>query len=302
MTYSIVARDPDTGELGVAVQSHWFGAGGIVAWAESGVGAVATQATVEVGYGPRGLERMRAGDDAAAALAALGAEDPGADVRQVAMVDTSGEVAAHTGARCIPMAGHRIGAGYSVQANMMWNDTVWDAMAEAYEASPGDLIHRLLDALDAAEAEGGDIRGRQAAGILVVRADRTERPWEDTLLRVMIDDHPEPLAELRRVVEVKLAYDRMNRAEELALQGDREGAAREGMAALLAQPDSAELAFWSAVSLAGEGQVDLARSLIATAYRAGPGWRELLRRLADGGLIEGDEQAVRALLDEDGPA
>ncbi len=302
MTYSIVARDPDTGELGVAVQSHWFGAGGLVAWAEAGVGAVATQATVEVGYGPRGLERMRAGDDAAAALAALGAEDPGADVRQVAMVDASGTVAAHTGSRCIPMAGHRVGAGYSVQANMMWNDTVWDAMAEAYEASAGDLAHRLLDALDAAEAEGGDIRGRQAAGILVVRAQPTDRPWEDTLLRVMIDDHPEPLPELRRVVELKLAYDGMNRAEELELEGDLDGAAREREASLVAQPDSAELAFWSAISLAGEGRVGDAREVIAAAYRAGPGWHELLRRLAERGLIEVDEEAVRALLERDGTA
>lgn len=200
MTYSIAARDPRTGELGAAVQSHWFAAGELVPWAEAGVGAVATQALVGVGYGPLGLDLMRGGKRAPQALRALLAADEGEMHRQVAMVDPAGEVAAHTGSRCLREAGHRTGDGYSVQANMMLRDTVWDAMAEAFEKSTGPLTYRLLAALDAAEAEGGDVRGRQAAGILVVKDAPSGRPWEDVVVHLRVDDHPAPLEELRRLV------------------------------------------------------------------------------------------------------
>ena len=169
-TYSIVARDPRTGEMGVAVQSHWFGVGTIVAWAEAGVGAVATQSFVEPAYGPRGLELMRTGLSAPDALKALLAADPAEAVRQIAFVDSQGRVATHTGARCVACAGHLAGAHFSVQANMMLNDAVVPAMRRAFEASSGPLAERLMAALEAAEAAGGDIRGRQAAAILVVPA------------------------------------------------------------------------------------------------------------------------------------
>jgi uncharacterized Ntn-hydrolase superfamily protein len=295
VTYSIVARDPITGDLGVAVQSHWFAAGRVVPWAEAGVGAVATQSFVEVSYGPKGLALIRDGLTPEDALVKLLGEDEGAATRQVAMLDTNGNVAVHTGSECIRMAGHRTGDDYSVQANMMTRDTVWDAMAEAFEASSGDLAYRLLDALDAAEAEGGDVRGRQAAGILIVRAEPGEKPWEDTLLDLRVDDHPAPLVELRRLVELSSAYDRLDEAEHLELDGDVEGALREQEAALATHPDNAEIAFWTALSQAGLGRVDDARRTIRVALERHDGWGVLLDRLAEDGFLELSEGTIRSL-------
>lgn len=299
MTYSIVARDPVSGDLGAAVQSHWFAAGDGVLWAESGVGAVATQAMAEVSYGPLGLGRMREGKTAEEALGELVAADEGREHRQVAMVDGSDRVATHTGARCLHAAGHRVGDGYSVQANMMRNTTVWDAMAEAYENglhSGLDLADRLLAALDAAEAEGGDIRGRQAAGILVVRGTPSGKPWEDVLMHLRVDDHPEPLTELRRLVELRRAYDRLEGAEKFEMDGDLEGALAEHRAALGMQPENPEIAFWTAVALAGLGRVEEARAISQIAYRADPGWPELLRRLADAGFLTVEPGVLAQLL------
>jgi uncharacterized Ntn-hydrolase superfamily protein len=300
VTYSIVARDPDTRELGVAVQSHWFAAGDLVTWAEPGVGAVATQSLVEVSHGPEGLRLMREGRKASEALAARVAGDEGEAVRQIGMVDASGGVAVHTGSRCIAEAGHRSGDGYSCQANMMMNDTVWDAMAEAYEASDGDLVHRLLDALDAGEAQGGDVRGRQAAGILVVKAEPTDRPWEDVVVNVRVDDHVEPLPELRRLVDLKFAYDRLDAAEKLELAGDLDGAFAEQRAALAEFPDNAEIAFWTATSLAAHGRPDEARRTIRVAFERHRGWEVLLRRLVRDGYLDVPPETLSALLPESG--
>jgi uncharacterized Ntn-hydrolase superfamily protein len=188
-TYSIVARDPATGEFGIAVQSHWFSVGSVVAWAEAGVGAVATQSFTEISYGPLGLGAMRDGATAAQALATLVAADPHPEVRQVAFVDVQGRTAVHTGAGCIPGAGHRGGEGYSVQANLMLVDDVPEAMARAFENATGPLAERMLAALEAAQAAGGDIRGKQSAAILVVAARASEQPWEDRQIDLRIEDH-----------------------------------------------------------------------------------------------------------------
>ncbi len=295
MTYSIVARDAGTGNFGAAVQSHWFAAGD-VCWAEPGVGAVATQALAEMSYGPLGLQRMREGLPAADALAELTAADEGSEHRQVAMVDREGRVAVHSGERCIRMFGDRTGEGFSVQANMMLNDTVWDAMHASFTSSSGDLAERLLLALEAAEGEGGDVRGRQAARILVVRAEPSAKPWEDTIVDLRVDDHHAPLVELRRLLELKRAYDRLDAAEKLELAGDIEGAFREQAAALASQPDIPEIAFWYALSLAGHGRGDEAKQTIAIAFRAHPGWAELLRRLADDGFLDLTRGVLRDLV------
>jgi uncharacterized Ntn-hydrolase superfamily protein len=295
MTYSIVARDPATGDLGVAVQSHWFAAG-IVCWARSGVGAVATQATALIEHGPLALDLLAAGATAEAALRERLASDEDAGVRQVAVLDRSGTVAAHTGGLCMPEAGHRTGDGYSCQANMMWRDTVWDAMAGAFEGATGDLASRLLVALEAGEGEGGDVRGRQAARILVVRAEPTDRPWEDVLVDLRVDDHPQPLPELRRLLELKGAYDRLEAAEELDLADDPDGALRERRAAIDAMPGNPEAAFWTAVSLGARGNLDDARPLLASATSADPGWAELLRRLGDRRLSDMTPELVDELL------
>jgi uncharacterized Ntn-hydrolase superfamily protein len=296
MTYSIVARDHRTGELGVAVQSHWFGAAALVMWAEPGVGAVATQALAEVSHGPEGLRLMREGWSAGEALAERVAGDEGLEVRQIGMVDARGAVAVHTGAACIAKAGHRTGDGYSCQANMMASDTVWDAMAAAYEAGEEDLAHRLLAALDAAEAQGGDVRGRQAAGILVVRARPSGRPWDDVLVDLRVDDHPEPLGELRRLLELQAAYDRLDEAEALEVAGDLEGAFARRSAALERFPDNAEIAFWAAVSLAHHGRPEQARRTMNVAFAAHPGWETLLRRLVRDGYLDVPADALAAML------
>jgi uncharacterized Ntn-hydrolase superfamily protein len=296
VTYSIVARDPRTGELGGAVQSHWFSVGSVVLWGEPGVGIVATQALVETSYGPMALDLMREAKPAAEALAELTAADEGREHRQVAVVDASGTVASHTGASCIPEAGHRSGDGFSVQANMMWNDTVWDAMHEAFLASDGDITSRLLVALDAAQAEGGDIRGKQSSAILVVRPEPSGKPWEDTTFNLRVEDHPEPLVELRRLVDLQRAYDHLEEGEELQVQG-REEESRTATAAALGSPvRNTEVLFWGAIALAGEGRVEEAAGIIRPALDEHPGWAELLDRMSDRGLLDIPRQVVERLL------
>jgi uncharacterized Ntn-hydrolase superfamily protein len=295
VTYSIVARDPSTGELGVALQSHFFSAGALVSWAEAGVGAVATQSVVEPAYGPRGLELMRAGASAPEALHRLLADDRHEDVRQVAIVDRAGRVAVHTGGRCIAEAGHRVGDQVSAQANIMSRATVWDAMVAAYRAASGDLALRLLAALDAAEAEGGDLRGRQSAALLVVGARRSGRPMEDRLVDLRVDDNADPVRELHRLLGLRRAYGHANAGDELAARGEIESALSEYAAAHRAQPDNAELAFWHGVALAASGREEEANALLRQAFEAGAGWAELLRRLPAAGLFPDDDDLIARL-------
>ena len=276
MTYSIVARDPVSGQLGVAVQSHWFSVGSVVSWARAAVGAVATQSIAEPAYGPRLLERLEAGEAPDHALQSLVGEDSEAHYRQVAVVDASGAVAAHTGGSCIPYAGDRQGEGFSVQANMMATPDVWPAMASAFEEAGGSLARRLLTALDAGEAAGGDVRGRQSAALLVVAAD-TE-PWE-SLVELRVEDDPEPLAELARLLTLREAYDLAEEADELLGQGRQaEAADRYRQAAELA-PESAELAFWAGLSLVQGGETDAGIAKVREAIASHEGWRDLLARL-----------------------
>ncbi|HEY6122495.1 MAG TPA: DUF1028 domain-containing protein, partial [Pyrinomonadaceae bacterium] len=230
-TFSIVARDPQTGELGVAVQSHWFSVGPIVPWAEAGVGAVATQSFVDPSYGRNGLDLMRTGKSAPDALKELLAKDEAREVRQVAMIDTQGRVDAWTGKNDIQAAGHKVGQNYSVQANLMLNEKVWPAMAEAFESAKGDLAERMLAALDAAQAVGGDIRGRQSAAIIVVTGKPTGQPWKDRIFDLRVDDSPQPLQELRRLVTLQRAYNHMNAGDLAVEKKDNEGALREYSAA-----------------------------------------------------------------------
>ena len=279
MTYSIVARDAETGELGVAVQSHYFSVGSVVPWLEAGVGAVATQSMVEVTYGPLGLELLKAGRSPEEALRGLVAADPGEDRRQVAIVDATGRVAVHTGVRCIAEAGHVTGDGFSVQANMMTKPTVPDAMATAFMAATGSLAERMLDALDAAEADGGDIRGRQSAALVVVGGQVGTKPWE-RIMDVRVEDAPEPLVELRRLIGLKRAYIGQAPPETLG--------------------PNPELVFWQGVTLATAGQVDEALPLLRQAYAAGSGWAELLRRLPACGLFPDDAELIERLTAEVG--
>jgi uncharacterized Ntn-hydrolase superfamily protein len=295
-TYSIVARDAATGEMGVAVQSHWFSVGSIVTWAEAGVGAIATQSFVDPAYGPRGLELMKSGLDAEQALEALLLVDEGREVRQVAFVDTDGNIAAHTGAKCIESAGHHVGDGYSVQANMMLNDKVVPAMSKAYESTEGDLAAKLMAALEAAQAVGGDIRGKQSAAMLIVKAVSTGRTWADRVLELRIEDHPTPIAELRRLLRVHRAYEHMNAGDVAVEHEDLEIAMKEYGAAAKLLPANVEVQYWAAVTLATSGNLEEALPMFKTVFAADANWVELTRRLLKPGFIP-DTPEGRALVE-----
>jgi uncharacterized Ntn-hydrolase superfamily protein len=295
-TYSIVARDAETGEMGVAVQSHWFSVGSVVTFAKAGVGAVATQSFVEVSYGPLGLKAMAAGEAPDAALKKLLEADEHPEVRQVAFVDSKGRIAAHTGDKCIPGAGHLTGEGYSVQANLMLTDDVPEAMAQAYEAAEGPLAERLLAALQAAQAAGGDIRGKQSAALLVVRAKPSDKPWTDRLVDLRIEDHPTPLAELDRLLRLHRAYEKMNRGDEAMAAGNMAEALAEYAAAEEMFPDNHEFVFWHAVTLVNNDRVEEALPLFDRAFRMNPNWVMLVPRLAEVGQLPNNPQQIELIL------
>ncbi|MEO8457709.1 MAG: DUF1028 domain-containing protein [Chloroflexota bacterium] len=298
MTYSIVARDPETGELGVAVQSHYFSVGPIVPWVEAGVGAVATQASIDVSYGPRGLDLMRGGKTASEALAALVAKDELSSRRQVGMVDAAGNVATHTGDKCIAYAGHRSGPGVTVQANMMERDTVPDAMLAAYESTSGSLATRMLAALDAAEAEGGDIRGKQSAAMVISEGKKHGETWQGRLLDLRVEDHPEPLIELRRLAQLHEAYRLFSAAEEAGNRGDAEEAAKLGMQGMQLAQGNAEMDFWAALSMATGGMMPMAKEFMARAVAVEPRLKELARRMPATGQLLVTDETIRELLED----
>jgi uncharacterized Ntn-hydrolase superfamily protein len=273
----MVARDPATGELGVAVQSHWFSVGSVVTWGRPGVGAVATQSMAEPAYGPKLLDRLAAGEAPADALAAELGADAGDRLRQVAVVGADGALAAYTGEGCIPFAGDLQGDGWSAQANLMASEEVWPAMGRAFEAAQGTLARRLLAALEAGEGAGGDVRGRQSAALLVVAAEG--EPWQRTV-ELRVEDDPQPLDELSRLLTLSEAYALATEAEELGAAGRHEEASEAGRRALELAPDNAELLFWAGLALAHEGEVPAGVELVQRAIEANPGWRDLLGRLS----------------------
>ena len=291
-TYSIVARDPSTGQFGVAVQSHYFSVGSLVPWAEAGVGAVATQSFVDPSYGKLGLDLMRAGRSAGDALAGLVAADAAREVRQVAMVDANGAAAAHTGARCIAEAGHLVGDGFSVQANMMHRSTVWGAMAEAYKGASGDFAERLMAALEAAEAEGGDVRGMQSAAIIIVEGTSTNRPWVDRIVDIRVEDSTGPLKELRRLLNVRRAYQCRAAADVALGRGDFDGMNREFSRAEELMGENPEMHFWHGVMLTNIGRVDDALPLFRVAFSRDRRWLDLAERLVPIQLLPSDSTVM----------
>ncbi len=295
-TFSIVACDPNSGQVGVAVQSHWFSVGSIVTWAEAGVGAVATQSLVNVSFGPRGLDLLRKGRSPQETLKELIASDEGRDFRQLAIIDPNGSVTAFTGAKCIADAGHIIGESYSVQANMMLSREVVPAMSKAFEASSGPLAERMLAALQAAQAAGGDIRGQQSAAILIVRTHSTGRIWEDRLIDLRVEDHPNAVADLARVLKVFRAYEHMNKGDLAIERNDVTGALREYGAAERMFPANTEMRFWHAVALANIGRLDLALPIFKTVFAADANYLELTRRIVPNGLLKADEATLKRII------
>lgn len=295
-TYSIVARDSVTGEMGVAVQSHWFSVGSVVSWAEAGIGAIATQSLVNVSFGPRGLDLLRSGKCSDVVLAELLASDEGREYRQVAIVDVHGHVASHTGKNCIPAAGHVAGPAYSVQANLMLNDKVWPAMSMAFQNAKGPLAERLVTALEAGEMAGGDIRGRQSASVLVVRGQSSGKSWEDRIVDLRVEDHVEPVSELRRLLQIHRAYEHMNNGDVAMEKNDVAAALDHYSRAEALFPDNCEMKFWHAVSLANAGLVDRALPVFRIVFEKEPNWRILTQRLPGVGLLSVQEADLQKIL------
>ena len=313
-TFSIVARDPQTGEIGVAVQSHWFNVGSIVPWAEAGVGAVATQSFVDPSYGKLGLEMMRLGRSAPDALRGLLEADGGREVRQVAMMDNKGEVAAHTGKKNIAEACYIVsesrevhtgeGPTFSVQANLMSTAEVCPAMAKAFRGAKGDLAERILAALDAAQAVGGDIRGKQSAALIIVKAKSSGKPWEDRVFDLRVDDSPEPLKELRRLVTLQRAYNHMNAGDLAVEHKDNAAALREYSTAEklidgvpgIEKSRLAEMTYWHAVAMVNMGKVEESLPLFKKAFALEPSWRELTPRLPKSELLPNDPRLIERIV------
>jgi uncharacterized Ntn-hydrolase superfamily protein len=300
-TYSIVARDPRTGQIGVAVQSHYFSVGSTVPWAEAGVGAVATQAFANIDYGPQGLALMRQGRNAAQALGILLQQDEEREIRQVALVDAQGNVAVHTGRRCIASAGHATGDHFSVQANMMVNDLVWPSMKRAYEMTKGDLADRMIDALEAAQEVGGDIRGQQAAALLIVSGDEPRQSWHGRVFDLRVEDHPRPVEELKRLVSIRKAWLLFDQSNELALAQRYDEAVNLLRKAIELGPDITELKFRGTSILFMAGEVPEALALLRDVFAREPHWAELIPRLAAAGLLPDDPGLLKHLLDQRSP-
>ena len=295
-TFSIVAIDQERGEMGVAVQSHWFSVGSIVTWAEPGVGAIATQSLVNVSFGPRGLEMMKSGKSAGETLSALLESDEGREFRQVGIVDAQGNIASYTGKQCIADASHIAGKNYSVQANMMLNKEVVPAMSKAFENSKGPLAERMLAALKAAQKAGGDIRGQQSAAILVVKTKSSGKLWEDRLIDLRVEDHPQAVNEIERNLKVFRAYEHMNNGDLAIEKGDEAAALEEYGAAQNMFPENIEMKYWTAVSLANIGKIDDALPVFKEIFAKDENWRELTRRIAVNGMLTVSPENLNLIL------
>ena len=296
-TFSIVAKDPKTGEMAIAVQSHWFSVGTVVAWGEAGVGVVATQSFVNKSFGIRGLDLLKQGKSPQEALDILLSDDAGKEVRQVAILDTLGRVATHTGKNCIDAAGQINGENFSVQANMMLNNKVWPAMAAAWKKNEQlQLPERIMEVMKAAQAAGGDIRGKQSAVLMIFAPRKTKEPWNDKEIDLRVDDSKEPIKELERLLSVHRAYEHMNQGDLYTEKNDMANAMKEYNAAMKQFPDNLEMKYWTAITLANNKQVDKALPMLKTIYSKDPNWRELTRRLPKVGLLNVSEEELKRML------
>ena len=295
-TYSIVARDSVTGEMGVAVQSHWFSVGSTVSYAKAGVGVVATQSLVNPSYGPKGLALMEQGLTPKQALDALIENDEGEMYRQVAFLDANGEVATHTGSLCIAEAGHRQGKNFSVQANMMLNNTVWDAMANAFETTKGSLSERILASLKAAQNEKGDIRGKQSAAILIVKGEATGNSWEDTIMDLRVEDHPNPIEELERLIKIHKAYEYMNKGDLAMEEGHSKQAEQLYLEAQNLFPNNLEMQYWYAINLLNNKEFNKAKPILKSIFSQDKNWKILLPRLVESMLLVITEAELKTVM------
>jgi uncharacterized Ntn-hydrolase superfamily protein len=295
-TYSIVARDTVTGEMGVAVQSHWFSVGSLVTWGKAGVGVVATQSFINPSFGPRGLSLLENGLSPGLAVETLLSLDEGREVRQLAILDSKGNVAAYTGKNCIEAAGHIVGDNFSVQANLMEKNTVWPAMAKAFENAKGTLADRMLQAMEAAQKEGGDIRGKQSAAILVVKANSTGNDWEDKVVDLRVEDNDNPIKEMRRLLTIHTAYDFMNKGDLAVETGNNKLAKEHYMNAQKLNPDNLEMKYWYAITLANNGELAEAKILLKDIFKQNNKWKELTPRLVKPKFLTISEKELQEIL------
>ncbi len=298
-TFSIVARDSVTGEMGVAVQSHWFSVGTAVSWAEAGIGAVATQSFVNKSFGIRGLDLLRRGLTAQETLDALLKDDEGREVRQVTIIDIKGNVATYTGKGCIQYATQIQGKQFSVQSNMMLTDKVSKAMAAAFESGGSKpLAERMLMALEAAQKAGGDIRGQQSAALLIVPGKSEGKPWDERTVDLRVDDSKEPIKELRRLYTVHLAYQHMNNGDLAVEKNDMTKAMNEYNAAMQLMPENLEMQYWTAITLANNKQVEKALPILKKVFAADKNWKELTKRLPPVNLLTVSEADFKRILSQ----
>jgi len=296
-TFSIVARDPKTGEMAVGVQSHWFSVGTAVPWGEAGVGVVATQSFVNKSYGPKGLALIKSGKTAPEALQELLAQDDGRELRQVAMIDTNGNVNAFTGKNCIDFASNIVGKNFSVQSNMMLNNKVCLAMVKSFEASEDEpLAERVLAALKAAQAVGGDIRGKQSAAILVVAAKSTGQIWNDRLIDLRVDDNDFPLVEMDRLLRLYRAYEHMDKGDLATEKNNMKLAMEEYGTAMKLFPKNLEMQYWTAITLANNKKVKEASDMLQKIYKQDTNWRELTKRLPKVNLLNVSAADLKELI------
>jgi uncharacterized Ntn-hydrolase superfamily protein len=295
-TYSIVARDSLTGEMGVAVQSHWFNVGAIVGWGEAGIGVIATQSFVNVSFGIRGLELLRQGKSPKEVVDELIAGDEGRDFRQLAVLDASGRTASYTGKKCIDGAGNIAGENYSVQANLMLSDKVWAAMEKAFLETRAPLAERMIASLEAAQNVGGDIRGMQSASVITWRGTSTGEPWKDKLIDLRVEDHSSPVEELKRLLKVQRAYEHMNAGDLAVEKGDMSLAMNEYNAAMQMFPDNIEMKYWTAVTLANNKRLDEALPLFKEVFEKDKNWLELTPRLTKSDLLNVSKEEMKRII------
>jgi uncharacterized Ntn-hydrolase superfamily protein len=296
-TFSIVARDSVTGEIGVAVQSHWFNVGSVVGWGEAGVGVIATQSFVNPAFGLQGLDLLRQGKSPQQVVDELIASDEGRDMRQLAVLDAKGNSASYTGKGCIDAAGNIAENNVSVQANMMVNNKVWPAMLKAFKETTGPLAERMIAALEAAQKEGGDIRGKQSAAIMVFSGVSTGKPWADKLMDLRAEDSNEPIPELKRLVKVQRAYEHMNNGDLATEKGNMELAMKEYSMAEQMFPDNAEMKYWHAVTLANNGKVDESLPIFKAVFEMDNNWRVLTERLPKVKLLTVTDEQYKKIIE-----
>jgi uncharacterized Ntn-hydrolase superfamily protein len=294
-TFSIVAFDPITKDLGVAVQSRYFSVGSVVPWAESGVGAIATQSFVNVSYGPRGLELLKEGLNVEDVIGRLTRDDEGKEFRQLGIIDSKGNASAFTGWRCLEWAGSIVGKNYTAQGNILAGEDVVKGMSQKFESTKGELADKLVAALEGGQEGGGDARGRQSAALLVVRKNVGRAGYGDRYIDLRVEDHPEPIAELKRLLVMHRVYRLIDDGEEKMATGDPEGGLSMIKEAVSLGPSIDDAHIDLGVIYLKLGKRDEALKAFGQALKLNPRMKTMIKQLPGAGLMEKDPEIFKEL-------